>query len=65
MVKVDSGNISFRKILVVAQFSISIILIIATVVVFQQLNYMQKASLGYDRDHVINIPYTSALNAAV
>ena len=63
LVKVESGNISFRKILVVAQFSISIILIIATVVVFQQLNYMQKASLGYDRDHVINIPYTSALNA--
>ena len=62
MIKFDSGNISFRKILVVAQFSISIILIIATVVVFQQLNYMQKASLGYDRDHVINIPYTSALN---
>jgi putative ABC transport system permease protein len=62
VVKVGSGNISFRKILVVAQFSISIILIIATVVVFQQLNYMQKASLGYDRDHVINIPYTPALD---
>jgi putative ABC transport system permease protein len=60
--KVGSGNVSFRKVLVVAQFAISLILIIATVVVFQQLSYMQKASLGYDRDHVINIPYTSALN---
>jgi len=60
--KVGSGNVSFRKVLVVAQFAISLILIIATVVVFQQLSYMQKASLGYDRDHIINIPYTSALN---
>ncbi len=62
IVNVGSANISFRKVLVVAQFAISIILIVATVVVFQQLNYMQRASLGYDRDHVINIPYTSALN---
>jgi putative ABC transport system permease protein len=60
--KVGSGNVSFRKVLVVAQFAISLILIIATVVVFQQLSYMQKASLGYDRDHIINIPYSSALN---
>ncbi|MEO8763762.1 MAG: ABC transporter permease [Ginsengibacter sp.] len=61
LVKIDPGNISFRKVLVVTQFSISIILIIATMVVFQQLNYMQKASLGYDRDHVVNIPYSKAL----
>jgi len=61
MLKIGSGNVSLRKVLVVAQFAISIILIVATAVVFQQLGYMQKASLGYDRDHVINIPYTSAL----
>ena len=40
----------------------SIILIISTLVVFKQLNYMLKASLGYDREHVVNIPYTAALN---
>jgi putative ABC transport system permease protein len=62
MIQIGSGNVSFRKVLVVAQFSISIILIVATAVVFQQLRYMQQASLGYDRDHVINIPYNSALN---
>lgn len=62
VLKVGSGNISIRKLLVVTQFSISIILIISTVVVFQQLKYMQKASLGYNRAHVINIPYSSVLN---
>ena len=61
ILKVGSASVSFRKALVVAQFSISIILIIATVVVFRQLSYMQKASLGYDREQVVNIPYTTAL----
>ncbi|MEO6491178.1 MAG: ABC transporter permease [Ferruginibacter sp.] len=62
ILKVGSVGVFFRKMLVVIQFSISIILIIATVIVFQQLRYMQKASLGYDRDHVINVPYNGALN---
>ncbi|MBS1596929.1 MAG: ABC transporter permease [Bacteroidetes bacterium] len=60
--KIGKGNISFRQVLVVAQFSISIILIIATMVVFQQLRYMQNASLGYNKDHLVTLPYTSALN---
>jgi putative ABC transport system permease protein len=60
--KIGGSNISLRKALVVVQFSISIILIIATIVVFQQLRYMQNASLGYDREHVVTIPYTGALS---
>lgn len=57
--KIGKSNISFRQVLVVAQFSISIILIIATMVVFQQLRYMQTASLGYNKEHVITMPYGS------
>ena len=60
--KVGGANISFRKILVTAQFAISIILIISTAVVFKQLNYMQKKSLGFDREHIVTIPYNGALN---
>lgn len=60
--RVGSANVSFRQVLVVAQFAISIILIVATAIVFQQLKYLQKASLGYDREQVVNIPYNSALN---
>ncbi len=60
--KVGAGNISFRKVLVVAQFSISIILIITTIIVFQQLRYLEKTSLGYNKEHIITIPYNNFLN---
>ncbi len=59
--KVQGKNISFRKILVVTQFAISIILIITTMIVFQQLKYMQKASLGYDKEHILTLPYDNSL----
>jgi putative ABC transport system permease protein len=59
--KVGGSSISFRKALVVAQFSISIVLIIATIVVFQQLNYVQKKSLGYDKNHIAVVPFNNAL----
>lgn len=60
--KVGKGSISFRQILVVLQFAISIILIIATTVVFQQLRYMQHASLGYDKEHIVTMSLSSLGN---
>lgn len=51
--KAGSNTASFRKILVVAQFSISIVLIISTAIVFQQLHFMQNASLGFNKDHIV------------
>jgi putative ABC transport system permease protein len=45
-----------RKSLVVAQFSISSILIIGTIVIYEQLTYMQNANLGFNKDHIIIIP---------
>ncbi|MBS1620936.1 MAG: ABC transporter permease [Bacteroidetes bacterium] len=60
--KVGGSNISFRKVLVVTQFAISIILIITTVIVFQQLKFMQNASLGYNKDHIITMAYSAQLN---
>lgn len=59
--KVSGNNISFRQVLVTMQFTISIILIISTVVVFKQLHYMQQKSLGFDRDHIVTLPYNDAL----
>ncbi len=60
--KAGKGNISFRKVLVVTQFGISIVLIITTIIVFQQLRYMQSTSLGYDKEHLLTIPYSNFLN---
>jgi putative ABC transport system permease protein len=44
-----------RNGLVVFQFSISIILIISTLVVYRQLNYIQNKELGYSKDFVIHL----------
>jgi putative ABC transport system permease protein len=44
-----------RSILVVFQFSISIILIIATIVIYKQLHYIQSRKLGFNRDQVLVI----------
>lgn len=46
-----------RKTLVVTQFSISIFLIIATSVVYRQLDFMQNQDLGFQKDHKLVIDY--------
>jgi ABC-type antimicrobial peptide transport system permease subunit len=46
----------FRKGLVVFQFVLSIVLIIGTIVVSGQLNYIQSINLGYDRENLVYIP---------
>ena len=49
-----SGLIT-RKILVIFQFTISLVLIAGTVIVYKQLNYMQTADIGISIDKVIHI----------
>jgi len=44
---------SMRKILVVVQFSLSIIMIISTVVVFKQMGYVMSTDLGFDRENLV------------
>lgn len=55
-VKSGAGGSRFRKILVVVQFSLSILLIIGTIVVYKQLNYMKNKKLGWDKEHLVYIP---------
>ncbi|MBE7170629.1 MAG: ABC transporter permease [Williamsia sp.] len=50
------GNNLLRKTLIVAQFGISVFLIIYTVIILQQLHYLQTKNLGYDKDHVVVLP---------
>ncbi len=59
----QSGRgISLRKILVISQFSISLILIIATLVVFNQLKFMQSKSLGLNKDQVVTLNFYNPLS---
>jgi len=54
--KFSSSALWFRKGLVVFQFMLSIILIIGTIVVSKQVNYIQTTNLGYDRENLLYIP---------
>ncbi len=54
--KFSSSALWFRKGLVVFQFMLSIILIIGTIVVSKQVNYIQTMNLGYDRENLLYIP---------
>ena len=47
----------FRKALVVTQFSVSLVMLICTWIVFQQLDFMQNQNMGYDREQVLTINY--------
>ncbi len=51
-----SGGSLFRRVLVVVQFALSILLIIGTGIVYQQQNYIKNMRLGWDKEHLVYIP---------
>ncbi len=53
--KGGSGNRRLRSVLVVGQFAITNILIIGSIVIIQQLNFIKSSDSGYDRDQVLAI----------
>ena len=50
------GQLWVRKFLVIAQFSLSIILIIATIIIYKQIHFMQNTELGFNKDNVVYMP---------
>ncbi|WP_299607398.1 ABC transporter permease [uncultured Aquimarina sp.] len=55
-IKVKSGSASFiRKGLVVGQFTISIVFIICTIIVYQQIQHAKNRELGYDKERLISM----------
>ena len=53
-VKIKTGSASFiRKALVVTQFSASVILIICTIIIYQQIQYGKKRDLGFKKDNLV------------
>lgn len=47
--RLGKGGSAFRQILVVVQFSISVFLIVCTIVIFNQMNYIRNKHLGYNQ----------------
>ena len=50
-----SAGALFRKILVIIQFTISVAMIVCTMVVFRQLNYLKKMDQGFNQENVLSL----------
>jgi len=53
------GRIKLRQLLVVTQFSISIVIIISTILIFDQLKFMKNKDLGFNQDQVAVLDFPS------
>ena len=51
-----------RNLLIVFQFTISIVIIVGTIIVYNQLNYMQRANLGFDKENLLVVRRPDALD---
>lgn len=61
-IKSSTGEIFARKGLVIFQFTLSVILIICTIVVYQQIQFTQTKNLGYDKDNLLYFSVEGGLN---
>ena len=59
-----AGGFVLRKVLVVAQFTATIVLIIGTLVMYKQLNYIRNKDIGLDREHVVAISMNRELRGS-
>lgn len=50
--QVKGGNL-FRRVLVIVQFSVSVFLIVGTLIIYNQLNFMQSKEMGYDTEQIV------------
>jgi putative ABC transport system permease protein len=62
--KTSSASL-IRRVLVVFQFAISIVLIISTVIIYQQIRHLQDRDLGYDRSNLVVVPVQGGITRQV
>lgn len=53
LMPVHSRSSLLRRIMVISQFTISIVLIIGTIIIYQQLHYMKNKDLGFEKENLI------------
>ena len=58
-IAVGNGHLSVRRILVVFQFALSIIMIVATVIVYQQMKYVDTADMGFNKEQLLVVDINS------
>ncbi len=54
--KLSGSNLMFRNGLVVLQFATSVLLLVGTMVIYSQLNYIRDKNLGYNKSNLIYVP---------
>jgi predicted permease len=57
-----SGSGLLRKVLVVFQFTIALLLIAGSLIIGRQLDYMRNADLGFNEEHLLRIPLAAGVN---
>ncbi|REG91391.1 ABC transporter permease [Algoriphagus antarcticus] len=59
--KAGKSHEQFRSVLVVGQFAISVVLIVAVLVVVNQLDFMQSKDLGFEKEDIVLLPTSPAI----
>jgi hypothetical protein len=55
------GNGTLRRVLVVVQFSLSVIIAVSAVFMFMQLRFLQNKDLGFDKENLIAVPMSEEM----
>jgi predicted permease len=55
------SNLSFRNGLVIVQFIVSIVLLVGTVVVYDQLRFIRNRNMGFEKENLLYMPMTGDL----
>ncbi len=63
--KISSGRSLLRKVLIVLQFTVTIVILLGTIVVHRQLNYMQKKNPGFDKENLLLIHRSDILKGGI
>lgn len=58
-INVGKGNLSVRRLLVIFQFSLSIIMIVATGIVYLQMKYVETKDMGFKKDQLVIVDINS------
>jgi putative ABC transport system permease protein len=61
----NKKGITLRSVLVVLQFSISIVLIIGTMIMFRQISFMVNKDLGFDKEHLLVLKQAYAIGTKI
>lgn len=58
-INISNGNLSLRRSLVVFQFAISIVMIVATMIIYQQMKYINTRDMGFNKEQLLVVDINS------